>query len=79
MPAVAADGVVRTKALGYTGTVHFTSTDKHAVLPRNYTFVSGDNGVHTFTVTLRSGGTRSVTATDTLDRSITGGTNVNVL
>jgi predicted outer membrane repeat protein len=66
-------------ALGYTGTVHFTSTDKHAVLPRKYTFVSGDNGVHTFTVTLRSRGTRSVTATDTLDGSITGGTNVNVL
>jgi hypothetical protein len=66
-------------ALGYTGTVHFTSTDKHAVLPRKYTFVSGDNGVHTFKVTLRSRGMRSVTVTDTLDGSITGSTIVNVL
>jgi hypothetical protein len=65
-------------AIGYRGRVHFTSSDKHAVLPSNYTFVSGDNGVRTFTVTLRSGGTRSVTATDATDGSITGSTNVIV-
>ena len=34
---------------GYTGTVHFTSSDTAAVLPANYTFVAGDNGVRTFT------------------------------
>ncbi len=65
-------------ATGYRGTVHFTSSDKHAILPTNYTFVSGDNGVHTFTVTLRSRRTQSITATDTLDRSVTGSANVIV-
>ena len=54
-------------ATGYTGTVSFTSTDGAATLPSNYTFVAGDNGVHTFTsgVTLQTAGTRSITATDT--------------
>ena len=35
-------------ATGYTGTVHFTSTDAQAVLPANYTFTVGDAGSHTF-------------------------------
>ena len=35
-------------ATGYTGTVHFTSSDGQAVLPANYTFVAGDAGIHTF-------------------------------
>jgi uncharacterized delta-60 repeat protein len=65
-------------ATGYRGTVHFTSTDKHASLPSNYTFTSGDNGIHTFTLTLRSSGTRTVTATDSGNGSITGSANVNV-
>src|SRR5262249_36834217 len=65
-------------ATGYRGKVHFTSSDKKAVLPSDYTFLSSDAGVHTFTVTLRQGGTRSVTATDTLDSSITGSANMSV-
>ena len=36
-------------ATGYTGTVHFTSSDGQAVLPADYTFAAGDNGTHTFT------------------------------
>ena len=62
-------------ATGYTGTIHFTSSDGAAVLPSNYTFTGGDNGTHTFTngVTLNTlGGPWSVTATDTLTGSITG-------
>jgi hypothetical protein len=61
---------------GYTGTVHFTSSDGAATLPANYTFVSADNGAHTFTsaVTLNTTGTRTVTATDTATASITGTT-----
>ncbi len=48
-------------AIGYTGTVHFTSSDGAASLPANYTFVSGDNGARTFTngATLNTGGTQS--------------------
>ena len=34
---------------GYTGTIHFESTDGTATLPANYTFKAADNGVHTFT------------------------------
>ena len=33
---------------GYTGTVHFTSTDPKATVPASYTFTSQDAGSHTF-------------------------------
>src|SRR5437763_11108824 len=50
-------------AAGYAGTVHFTSSDAAAVLPADYTFVPADSGTHTFSVTLKTAGSRSVTAT----------------
>jgi hypothetical protein len=52
---------------GYTGTVHFTSSDTGSVtLPANYAFVAGDNGVHTFTTpALATVGAQTITATDT--------------
>ncbi len=54
---------------GYSGTVHFTSTDGQAVLPAN----SGlTNGVGTFSVTLKTAGSQTVTATDVVTSSITG-------
>ncbi|MEI6607850.1 MAG: autotransporter-associated beta strand repeat-containing protein, partial [Verrucomicrobiota bacterium] len=62
-------------ATSYVGTVHFTSNDGQAVLPPNYTFVAGDNGVHTFTaeVTLKTAGSSlNITATDTVTASMTG-------
>ena len=59
-------------ATGYTGTVHFTSTDGSATLPGNYLFLSGDNGTHTFSATLKTAGSQSITATDTVTSSITG-------
>ncbi len=64
----------------YTGTIHFTSSDGTATLPSNYTFVSGDLGVHTFSggVTLHTFGPQSVTATDTVTGSITGTGNTTV-
>jgi len=58
-------------ATGYTGTVHFTSSDARAVLPANYTFTGADAGIHTFSVTLRKAGTQSITATDTVTASLT--------
>ena len=67
----AKDGFGNT-ASGYTGTVHFTSTDPAAVLPPNYTFVSADAGTHTFPVTLKTAGSQTVTATDASTSSITG-------
>ena len=59
-------------ATGYTGTVHFTSTDGQAVLPANYTFTGGDAGVKTVSVTLKTAGSKTVTATDTVTGTITG-------
>jgi hypothetical protein len=51
-------------ATGYTGTVHFSSSDGQAMLPDDYPFTAGDNGRHTFTATLRTPGVQSLTATD---------------
>ena len=54
---------------GYTGTVHFTSSDGAAVLPANSTLT---NGVGTFSVTLKTAGAQTIAATDTVTASITG-------
>ena len=59
-------------ASGYTGTVHFTSSDGQATLPANYTFTAADAGVHVISVILKTAGTQSLTATDTATSSITG-------
>jgi prepilin-type N-terminal cleavage/methylation domain-containing protein len=69
---VTAKDALGNTATGYTGTVHFTSTDGAAVLPVNYTFVAGDNGTHAFTAALKTVGTQSITATDTVTSTITG-------
>jgi hypothetical protein len=57
---------------GYRGSVHFTSSDTQASLPGNYTFSASDNGVHTFSATLKTAGNQSLTATDTTTLSIAG-------
>jgi hypothetical protein len=46
--------------------IHFTSSDKLAVLPPDYQFTSTDAGSHTFAngITLMTPGSQSVTATD---------------
>jgi hypothetical protein len=59
-------------ATGYTGTVTFTSTDSKAVLPANYTFVSGDSGAHSYSATLKTVGSQSITATDNVTSTIKG-------
>jgi hypothetical protein len=58
-------------ATGYIGSVHFTSSDRRASLPANYTFNAADAGVHTFSATLKTAGTQSLTATDTRTGSLT--------
>jgi hypothetical protein len=55
----------------YTGTVRFTSSDTQATLPDDYTFTSGDQGMHTFSASLVSIGTQSITVTDTSNPSLT--------
>src|SRR5207245_7315066 len=56
----------------YAGKVHFSSTDKQASLPANYTFVSADQGSHSFSVTPMTAGSQTVTGTDVNSPSITG-------
>ncbi len=56
-------------ATGYQGTVHLTSTDLAAQFLGNpYTFTtsggSPDNGIHTFSVTMKTPGNQTITATD---------------
>jgi hypothetical protein len=62
---------------GYTSTIHFSSSDVQAGLPGDYTFTSADAGVHTFTVTLKSAGSKFLSATE-VGGTVTGGTFVNV-
>jgi ELWxxDGT repeat protein len=57
--ALNADG---TTDSGYTGSVHFTSSDPEAVLPGDATLT---NGVGQFSAILETAGTQSITAADT--------------
>jgi hypothetical protein len=66
-------------ATGYTGTVQFASSDLQATLPPLSTFTVADLGVHTFTATLRSAGSRTITATALGTPAITGSATVGVI
>jgi uncharacterized delta-60 repeat protein len=64
-------------SIGYNGVVHFSSTDTAALLPADSTLT---NGIGMFTVTLRTLGSQTVTARDSLTTSITGSTDlINVV
>jgi hypothetical protein len=66
-------------ALGYTGTVTFSSADPYgASLPADYTFTLADDGSHTFNAqaALYTAGTWDVTATDINNSNLTGSSNV---
>ena len=56
-------------ATGYSGTVHFTSSDPLAMLPGDSAL---SNGSGTFSVTLKTSGTQTISATDKAQSSITG-------
>lgn len=64
----------------YTGTLHFSSSDTYpGVLPPDYTFTSGDQGVHTFSgVTLYTSGVQTLTAQDTVSGAIAGSATIAV-
>jgi ELWxxDGT repeat protein len=63
---------------GYVGTIHFTNTRGLASLPADYTFVPGDQGRHTFLVTLRSAGSQTLTIKDKSSPGLTGSATVTV-
>src|SRR5262249_55197852 len=66
---VVARDIYGNTATGYSGTVHFTSSDPLAVLPADTALV---NGVATANVTFLTVGTQTLTATDVADSSLTG-------
>lgn len=64
----------------YTGIVRFSSSDDRAVLPNDYTFVTEDQGWHTFylSVMLQTPGMQTVAVHDLDDFRISGERNVTV-
>jgi hypothetical protein len=60
--------------------IHFTSSDRAAVLPADYYFTAADAGSHNFTngVTLMTAGSQSIRATVAVSPSIAGTANVTV-
>jgi hypothetical protein len=73
--AVDANGATNT---GYTGTVHFSSSDARAMVPNNYQFTAADMGVHTFNIPLFIAGSQSITAYDTAQNRLVNSVLVNV-
>ena len=57
---------------GYRGTVTFSSSDVQAGLPASYTFTAADAGSHSFTATLRTAGTQSITVKDAANSTVMG-------
>ena len=53
-----------TTVTGYTGTVHFSSSDAAAVLPSDYRFQTSDQGSMNATVIFNTSGNQSFTVTD---------------
>jgi hypothetical protein len=70
LTVVAVDAYGNT-ATGYQGTMKFSSSDRQAQLPANYPMSFHEQGSHTFTATLNTPGTQTVTASD-LSGKITG-------
>lgn len=71
-------GSAGTALTGYTGTVHFTSSDAAAILPADYPFTATDGGTHTFPITLNTLGDRTITVTDIRSGGFTGTVTLNV-
>src|SRR5262249_34831495 len=73
-------------AVGYTGTVTFSSSDPDpgVVLHADYSFTLADGGSHTFTdtglgeITLVTPTDQTLTVTDTADSTLTGSTTITV-
>src|SRR5262249_32206042 len=66
-------------ATSYVGTVHFASSDPQAVLPADYTFTAADAGSHTFTATLQTTGTQTLSVTDTANPAFSSQAQISVI
>ena len=58
---------------GYTGTIHFGSSDAFANLPANYKFSAADGGSHTFLFNFASAGIQSLGVADVQREFLFGG------
>src|SRR5262249_54763704 len=67
---VAALDAFNNVATGYAGTAHFSSSDGQATLPANATLSAGTGS---FSATLKTAGSQTLTATDTVTSRLTGG------
>lgn len=56
-------------ATGFRGTVHIASTDTSAVLPQDIAFTAAEAGTQTVSVTLKTAGGSTLTATDVTGRA----------
>ena len=64
---------------GYVGTIHFTTSDTHADLPADYTFLASDHGdVFITGLTLKTAGNQWVRVMDTVNSLIEGSDNSKV-
>ncbi len=63
---------------GYAGTVQVTSTDPAFAQLGTYMFNNNDHGSHTFTETLTTAGSRTITVADTSNSGISGSTPVSI-
>jgi hypothetical protein len=64
---VTAVDIYGNRATGYTGTIHFSSSDAQASLPSDYTFSAADGGQHTFPAALKTAGTQSFRVADNVN------------
>jgi len=69
MATIRAEDAYGNVATGYMGTVHLTSSDMQATLPANSALT---NGTGPFSVTLKTLGSQTITATDTVTASLKG-------
>jgi hypothetical protein len=56
----------------YLGTVRFATNDSQGVVPGPYTFLPGDSGTHAFSATLKTAGSRTISASDAAATTIQG-------
>jgi adhesin/invasin len=70
---VTVEGAHGNVVTGYRGTVHFTSSDSSATLPKDHTFTASDAGVHTLSnaAILPTRDTQTITIIDTQDSALT--------
>ena len=62
-------------AIGYTGTVHLTTTDPNATFSPNFTFISAYAGSANVPILMKTSGTQTITGNDTVTPTISGNQN----